>query len=260
MCIIDWDSIWKIEKYPMWVEDGKIEDYWDKNAAKRFERISKNRAATKKQFKILNLKKTDSVLDIGCGTGRLTIPIAKKVRKVYALDTSREMIKIVKKCVEEEKLNNVQSINTNWELFDINRIEKADVTISYNSLGVYEIRKALEKINEITKRDIYIFTFAGKGEWLDDALAKIVYGKNIELRHSSALIIYNLLFQMGISADMEIKTIDDAVLHIMQFYKLSDELEEKVREFVIKRIKKENDKYTLLQNRKIAKIYWRVDK
>jgi hypothetical protein len=45
----------------------------------------------------------------------------------------------------------------------------------------------------------------------------------------------------------------------MQFYKLSDELEEKVREFVIKRIKKENDKYTLLQNRKIAKIYWRVD-
>ncbi|MCK4240445.1 MAG: hypothetical protein KAX30_02400, partial [Candidatus Atribacteria bacterium] len=122
--------------------------------------------------------------------------------------------------------------------------------------------------NEITKRDIYIFTFAGKGEWLDDALAKIVYGKNIELRYSSALIIYNLLFQMGISADIEIKnnhwhseheTIDDAVLYIMKFYKLSDELEEKVREFVIKRIKKENDKYTLLQNRKIAKIYWRVD-
>jgi len=45
----------------------------------------------------------------------------------------------------------------------------------------------------------------------------------------------------------------------MQFYKLSDELEEKVREFVVKRIKKENDKYSLLQNRKIVKIYWRVD-
>ena len=259
MCIIDWDSIWKIEKYPMWAENGKVEDYWDKNAAERFKRISKNRVATENQLKILNLKKTDTVLDIGCGTGRLTIPIAKKVRKVYALDTSREMIKIVKKCVEEEKLNNVQIINTNWELFDINRIEKADVTISYNSLGVYEIRKALEKINGITKRDIYIFTFAGKGEWLDDA-------KNIELRYSSALIIYNLLFQMGISADIEIKnnywhseheTIDDAVLYIMQFYKLSNELEEKVREFVVKRIEKENDKYTLLQNRKIAKIYWR---
>lgn len=268
MCIVNWDAIWKIEKYPMWVENGKIEDYWDKNAAKRFKRISKNRVATENQLKMLNLKKTDTVLDIGCGTGRLAIPIAKKVRKVYALDASREMIKIVKKCVEGEKLNNVQAINTNWESFDINSIEKVDVTISYNSLGVYEIRKALEKSNEITKRDIYIFTFAGKGEWLDDALAKIVYGKNIELRHSSALIIYNLLFQMGISADIEIKnnywhseheTIDDAVLYIMQFYKLSDELEKKVREFVIKRIKKENDKYTLLQNRKIAKIYWRVD-
>jgi len=40
---------------------------------------------------MLNLKKTDTVLDIGCGTGRLAIPIAKKVRKVYALDASREM-------------------------------------------------------------------------------------------------------------------------------------------------------------------------
>jgi hypothetical protein len=48
-------------------------------------------------------------------------------------------------------------------------------------------------------------------------------------------------------------------LLMMQFYKLSDELEEKVREFVVKRIKKENDKYSLLQNRKIVKIYWRVD-
>jgi len=114
MCIVNWDSIWKIEKYPMWAENGKVEDYWDKNVAERFKRISKNRAATENQFKMLNLKKTDTVLDIGCGTGRLAIPIAKKVRKVCALDTSREMIKIVKKCVEEETIpyNRIFSVFT----------------------------------------------------------------------------------------------------------------------------------------------------
>jgi len=78
MCIVNWDSIWKIEKYPMWVENGKIEDYWDKNAAKRFKRISKNKVATEKQFKILNLKKQIQCLILAVARGGLLFLLQKR--------------------------------------------------------------------------------------------------------------------------------------------------------------------------------------
>ena len=37
------------------------------------------------------------ILDIGAGTGRLTIPLIKNNRKVLALDTSRNMLKELRK-------------------------------------------------------------------------------------------------------------------------------------------------------------------
>jgi len=43
--------------------------------------------------KIISFDKDDVVLDIGCGTGIITKEIAKLVRKVVAIDISKEMIK-----------------------------------------------------------------------------------------------------------------------------------------------------------------------
>lgn len=48
------------------------------------------------------LEPEDVILDLGCGTGRTTIPISKKVKKVYAIDTSKDMLeKGVKKAAAE---------------------------------------------------------------------------------------------------------------------------------------------------------------
>ena len=29
--VIDWDNVWKIEKYPLWMKEGKVGKYWDAN-------------------------------------------------------------------------------------------------------------------------------------------------------------------------------------------------------------------------------------
>lgn len=56
----------------------------------------------------LNLNKNDIVLDCGCGTGRLTRLIAKKVKKVYAIDFSPKSIEVLKKKVLVEKIENIE--------------------------------------------------------------------------------------------------------------------------------------------------------
>jgi cobalt-precorrin-6B (C15)-methyltransferase len=40
----------------------------------------------------LGLCPTDTVLEIGCGTGKVSVAMAKRVKKVYALDRRPEAI------------------------------------------------------------------------------------------------------------------------------------------------------------------------
>lgn len=71
-----------------------------------------NRANT--IIQLLNIKSGMRILDIGCGPGRLTIPLAKavgKAGKVVALDIQRNMLNKVQEKAHREGLNNIQYIN-----------------------------------------------------------------------------------------------------------------------------------------------------
>lgn len=56
--------------------------------------------------------KNKEVLDFGCGTGRYTIPLAKRGANITAIDLTPNMIKLAKKKAKKEKLNiNFKNIN-----------------------------------------------------------------------------------------------------------------------------------------------------
>lgn len=80
------------------------------NWAKIYDLDSKFNPATQMQKGIilptLKPKKSDIILDIGCGTGRFTIPIAKKCKKVIAVDISEEMLGVAK-----DKSKNIDNIH-----------------------------------------------------------------------------------------------------------------------------------------------------
>jgi len=45
------------------------------------------------------------ILEIGCGTGRLTIPIARECRRVVAVDASAPMLEVAK--TKSRELSNI---------------------------------------------------------------------------------------------------------------------------------------------------------
>ena len=55
----------------------------------------------------LKLNRDDIVLDAGCGTGRLTIEIARHVKKVYAIDFSYKSIEVLNEKLKRENIRNV---------------------------------------------------------------------------------------------------------------------------------------------------------
>ena len=57
----------------------------------------------------IGLKSTDTVMDIGCGTGALLIPMAKHCRKIYGVDVSPAMLH---RCIEKYQLQGLMNIET----------------------------------------------------------------------------------------------------------------------------------------------------
>jgi ubiquinone/menaquinone biosynthesis C-methylase UbiE len=62
----------------------------------------------------LDVKPGMTVLDIGCGPGRLSIPLAKAVGergRIVSVDIQPEMLNIVRKKADTEKINNITLVN-----------------------------------------------------------------------------------------------------------------------------------------------------
>ena len=59
------------------------------------------------------LNKEDRVLEIGCGTGNATIPLAGCVKEITAIDTSREMMDRAKEKAEKAGRTNIHFIKKN---------------------------------------------------------------------------------------------------------------------------------------------------
>ena len=65
----------------------------------------------KKIIEYAKITKEDTVLEIGPGIGTLTIELAKKAKKVIAIEQDTTIFNILKKRLEKEQIDNVELIN-----------------------------------------------------------------------------------------------------------------------------------------------------
>lgn len=131
----------------------QAERFWDKlsmfydKETKRFDWLNAKVLSNTNRY----LKGSDKLLDCGCGTGTMTIQMAKYVNQLYAFDISSNMIEIAK-----EKANKHDIININFLKTDINNDqygrESFDIITVFNLLHLLEDRqKVYKRINELLK-------------------------------------------------------------------------------------------------------------
>lgn len=82
------------------------------------------------EFYINEASKASTVLDIGCGTGRLAILIAKKGIRVVGIDFSKKMIMKAESKAEREKLKNLTFLQEDMRNFNLRK--KFDLIIIAN--------------------------------------------------------------------------------------------------------------------------------
>ena len=102
----------------------------------------------KKIIKAACLEPNDVVLEIGAGTGLLTIPLAQQAKKIIAVEKDRKLSKILKQNLEKQNIKNVEVIEQDILKLKIKKINSFKVVANlpyYITSPV--IRKFLESNN-----------------------------------------------------------------------------------------------------------------
>ena len=195
----DWNELWNdaLEKLPK-----KSSRSWD-YVAPKFKKQSGKNDYPEKLLEKIKLEPSDTVLDIGCGSGNVTIPLAQKARQVTALDISRKMLQLLEKNANEEGLTNINPVNRRLEDVVLNRdIKSHDVVVASRSLnGVYNLKQVLEEINEIAEKYVYITLWGAKSIKFQNKISKII-GREFH-QPPTYIYAYNMLYELGIYANVE---------------------------------------------------------
>lgn len=130
------------------------EYFWNKRSEVFDEQVMKvYKKAYKKTVKrsLPYLQEGDRVLEFGCGTGNTTIPLAKHVKSVVAIDTSEEMLSKAALKARENEIDNITFCHTDLKDFS-GEHGSFDVVTAFNVLLYLEDRdEILEKIWKLLK-------------------------------------------------------------------------------------------------------------
>ncbi|MHB1652867.1 MAG: class I SAM-dependent methyltransferase [Desulfitobacteriaceae bacterium] len=143
-----------------------------------------------------------TILDIGCGPGNYTLPLAEKAAHVWALDPSEAMLDIVKTRAHDAGINNITYVKQGWEEVDLaqeswNR--KFDLVFASMTPGVND-KNALEKMITAAKGYCYVSRFSGRRrDNLQEKLWPLLSGEPDPWSNTAMDLIYpfNLLYAMG---------------------------------------------------------------
>jgi len=135
---------------------------WDKKA-KNYSRYNENIDSFEQRiFKTLNSLhvnfKNKTLLDVGCGTGVYTLHLAKECLHIEGLDSSKEMLEILKKDANKLNLKNINTSLIGWEEFKCEKDYDFALTTMSPALKFDE---DIAKFSDCAKTKIYL-GWAGK--------------------------------------------------------------------------------------------------
>lgn len=181
-----------------------------------------------KLFEILikEIHKGDKILDIGCGTGNLSIVIASKGADVKGIDINTEMLKIAKSKLEDlDVVGNVEFIEMGVAELDSELegiYDCVTASLSLSELSEDEIKYALEQSWRILKD-------GGKLLVIDEVVPQSLMRKVIYYIHRTFLVFITYILTQ--TTTRPLRNIDEH-LEVIGYKIMRDEVYGNTRLFV----------------------------
>jgi len=209
------------------------------------------------------------VLEIGTGPGTLTIPLAKKVKRITGIEFAERNIKNLKSNLKEQNLSNIEIVNKKWEKIEADKIkEKYDLVVCSHFLWqIKNIDDLLRRMENASRRYCSIIQPCGRDELIKEIFEKISnqkytgqfepdadYFAYIILREWGRLVSVRY-FDYTFERDME-EQVRNVASFIGRFYEVDTVLEKKIKDYLLEI--SEDDIYR--EENQAAVMWWQPEK
>lgn len=113
---------------------------------------------TPRQVDAMAIAPHHSVLDLGCGSGRLTIPLATRAGRVTAVDTSSALLGKLRAKARGAGLCNITTVRADWQDVEPRlHILRHDIVVAARFRGADD----LMKLDAAARERVYVLMFSG---------------------------------------------------------------------------------------------------
>ncbi|HUT81357.1 MAG TPA: class I SAM-dependent methyltransferase [Candidatus Bathyarchaeia archaeon] len=89
------------------------------------------------EYVLLQIQSHETILELGCGYGRVLKPLAKKAAKVYGIDTSKESLILAEKYLQEFRNVELQQMNAKSLTFEDKKFDS--VIAIQNGISAFKV-------------------------------------------------------------------------------------------------------------------------
>lgn len=168
----DWNDLWVVRQ----AEHSLARDasYWNERA-RTFTNKDNPGSYTERFLQLAGVREGESVLDMGCGTGNLSIPLALDGHNVLAADFSDAMLTRLSEAAEEKGASNARAMQLSWsDDWEAAGIEQGsfDVCFASRSINTDDLRSSLGKLTSVARRRCCITLPSGPSPHVDGRMLR----------------------------------------------------------------------------------------
>lgn len=147
----------------------------------------------------MDLSGARTLLDVGCGSGTLALPLARRLDSVLAIDSSQGMLEALRQRAAGQGLGHVATRHLAWE-DDWSEVPVCDIAIASRSTAVADLAAALEKLASRARLRACLTYLVG-GYFIDAEILRQVGELPAPL--PDHLLLLGMLHRMGIQARVD---------------------------------------------------------
>lgn len=133
----------------------KTPDHWDQRAEKMAENCASPTDSYLQQLIAkIDLQGAQTLFDMGCGPGTVSLALADKLTTIYGVDYSQGMLNVAARRAAALKADNVHWIQRAWEE-DWSDLPRCDIAVASRSTLVADMRQAMSKLNNQARLRVY---------------------------------------------------------------------------------------------------------